>query len=94
VGEVPSRSLGRRNFWQLPSRNTLHHRSTERSLSPQVVDQQAANLVELDDNGKLVMGGPLLERTAGLIVVRTGSAAEAMAPLSRCVDGPRSERVF
>jgi hypothetical protein len=26
--EVASRSLGRLNFWELPSRNTLHHRST------------------------------------------------------------------
>src|ERR1700730_16968188 len=55
------------------------HSIPERSLSPQVVDQHAAHLAELDDSGKLVMAGPLLERAGGLIVLRTGSAAEAMA---------------
>jgi len=55
------------------------HSIPERSLSPQVVDQHAAHLAELDDSGKLVMAGPLVERAGGLIVLRTGSAAEAMA---------------
>jgi len=55
------------------------HSIPERSLSPQVVDQHAAHLAELDDSGKLVMAGPLTERAGGLIVVRTASAAEAMA---------------
>jgi uncharacterized protein len=55
------------------------HSIPERSLSPQAVDQHAAHLAELDDSGKLVMAGPLLERAGGLIVLRTGSAAEAMA---------------
>jgi uncharacterized protein YciI len=36
-------------------------------------------LAELDDCGKLVMAGPLVERAGGLIVLRTGTAAEAMA---------------
>ena len=55
------------------------HSIPERSLSPQVVDQHAAHLAELDDSGKLVMAGPIVEREGGLIVLRTGSAAEAMA---------------
>ena len=55
------------------------HSIPERSLSPQVVDQHAAHLAELDDSGKLVMAGPLVERAGGLIVLRTGSVAEAMS---------------
>jgi uncharacterized protein len=55
------------------------HRVPERPLSPEVVDHHAAHLAELDDNGKLVMAGPLVERSGGLIVLRTESAAEAMA---------------
>jgi|SRR6266852_1694081 len=51
----------------------------------------AAHLAELDDGGKLVMAGPLPERSGGLIVLRTGSVAEAKAiadedPLVRGVD--------
>jgi len=55
------------------------HSIPERPLSREVVDLHAAHLAELDDGGKLVMAGPLLERAGGLIVLRTGSAAEAMA---------------
>jgi uncharacterized protein YciI len=55
------------------------HSIPERPLSSEVVKLHAAHLAELDDTGKLVMAGPLLERAGGLIVLRTGSAAEAMA---------------
>src|SRR5215470_11146284 len=51
----------------------------ERPLSRDVVDLHAIHLAELDDCGKLVMAGPIVERAGGLIVLRTGSAAEAMA---------------
>jgi uncharacterized protein YciI len=55
------------------------HSIPERPLSREVVDLHAAHLAELDDSGKLVMAGPLVERAGGLIVLRTGSVAEAMA---------------
>jgi uncharacterized protein YciI len=55
------------------------HAIPERPLSPEVVNLHAAHLAELDDSGKLVMAGPLPERSGGLIVLRTGSAAEAVA---------------
>jgi uncharacterized protein YciI len=55
------------------------HSIPERPLSREVVDLHANHLAELDDSGKLVMAGPLVERAGGLIVLRTESAAEAMA---------------
>ena len=55
------------------------HSIPERPLSPEVVDLHANHLAELDDSGKLVMAGPLPDRAGGLIVLRTGSVAEAMA---------------
>jgi uncharacterized protein len=55
------------------------HSIPERPLSREVVDLHANHLAELDDSGKLVMAGPLLERAGGLIVLRTTSVAEAMA---------------
>jgi uncharacterized protein len=55
------------------------HSIPERTLSPEVVDLHAAHLAELDDDGKLVMAGPLVEGSGGLIVLRTGSVAEAIA---------------
>ena len=55
------------------------HSIPERPLSPEVVDLHAAHLAELDDSGKLVMAGPLVERAGGLIVLRLGSVAEAIA---------------
>lgn len=55
------------------------HSIPDRPLSREVVDLHAAHLAELDDRGTLVMAGPLVERAGGLIVLRTGSAAEAMA---------------
>jgi|ERR1700722_12119312 uncharacterized protein YciI len=55
------------------------HSIPERPLSAQVVDLHAAHLAELDDSGKLVMAGPLVERAGGLIVLRLGSVAEAIA---------------
>jgi uncharacterized protein YciI len=55
------------------------HPIPERPLSREVVDLHATHLAELDDCGKLVMAGPLVERAGGLIVLRTGTAAEAMA---------------
>jgi len=67
------------------------HSIPERPLSPEVVELHAAHLAELDDGGKLVMAGLLPERSGGLIVLRTGSVAEAKAiadedPLVRGVD--------
>ena len=55
------------------------HSIPERPLTREVVNLHANHLAELDDSEKLVMAGPLLERGGGLIVLRTGSAAEAMA---------------
>jgi uncharacterized protein YciI len=55
------------------------HSIPERPLSAEVVELHAAHLAELDDSGKLVMAGPLVERAGGLIVLRTGSVAEAIA---------------
>jgi uncharacterized protein YciI len=55
------------------------HSIPDRPLSREVVDLHANHLAELDESGKLVMAGPLMERAGGLIVLRTGSAAEAMA---------------
>ena len=55
------------------------HSIPERPLSPEVVELHAAHLAELDDSGKLVMAGPLVERAGGLIVLRIGSVAEAIA---------------
>jgi uncharacterized protein len=51
----------------------------ERSLSLEVVNLHAAHLEELDRAGKLVLAGPIPERAGGLIVLRTGSLAEARA---------------
>jgi uncharacterized protein len=51
----------------------------ERPLSPEVVNLHAAHLAELDKDGKLVLAGPIPERAGGLIVLRTGSLAEARA---------------
>ncbi len=55
------------------------HSIPERPLSADVVGLHAAHLAELDDSGKLVMAGPLVERAGGLIVLRIGSVAEAIA---------------
>src|SRR5580704_19774655 len=55
------------------------HSIPERPLSPEAVELHAGHLAELDDSGKLVMAGPLVERAGGLIVLRTGSVAEAIA---------------
>jgi uncharacterized protein len=55
------------------------HSVPERPLSPEVMDLHAAHLAELDDSGKLVMAGPLVECSGGLIVLRTESPAEALA---------------
>jgi uncharacterized protein len=55
------------------------HSIPERPLTAEAVDQHAAHLEELDDRGKLVMAGPIVERQGGLIVLRAGSAAEARA---------------
>ena len=55
------------------------HSIPERPLSPEAVELHAAHLAELDDSGKLVMAGPLVERAGGLIVLRTASVAEAIA---------------
>jgi uncharacterized protein len=42
-----------------------------------VLSQHAAHLAELDSQGKLVHAGPFVGRFAGLVVLRTGSVAEA-----------------
>src|ERR1700685_4557929 len=55
------------------------HSIPEGPRSPEVVELHAAHLAELDDSGQLVMAGPLVERAGGLIVLRTGSVAEAIA---------------
>ena len=55
------------------------HSIPERPLSPEAVELHAAHLAELDDSGKLVMAGPLVERAGGLIVLRIGNVAEAIA---------------
>jgi uncharacterized protein len=55
------------------------HAVPERPPSSEVVDLHAAHLGELDDSGKLVMAGPLVERSGGLIVLRTEGVAEAIA---------------
>ena len=55
------------------------HSIPERSLTPEVIDQHAAHLAELDDSGRLVMSALIAERQCGLIVLRTESAAEVMA---------------
>src|ERR1700728_3058446 len=48
-------------------------------LSPEVVNLHAAHLAELDNDGKLVLAGPIPERAGGLIVLRAASLAEAKA---------------
>jgi uncharacterized protein len=55
------------------------HSIPERTLSAEVVVRHAAHLTELDDDGKLVMAGPLVERSGGLIVLRAVTVAEAIA---------------
>jgi uncharacterized protein YciI len=50
-----------------------------RPLSPEVVNLHAARLTRLDDEGKLVLAGPIPERAGGLIVLRVASLAEAKA---------------
>ena len=50
-----------------------------KALSLEVVNLHAAHLKELDDAGKLVLAGPIPERTGGLIVLRVASLAEAKA---------------
>ncbi|HEX4683582.1 MAG TPA: YciI family protein [Gemmatimonadaceae bacterium] len=44
----------------------------------EVVARHAAHLAELDGAGKLVLAGPFLGRFAGLLVLRTASAGEAI----------------
>lgn len=41
------------------------------------MDLHAAHLAELDDGGKLVTAGPLVDRSSGLIVLRAADVAEA-----------------
>jgi uncharacterized protein len=48
-------------------------------LTPEVVDRHAAHLAELDNDGELVLAGPIPERRGGLIVLRVASLAEAKA---------------
>jgi uncharacterized protein YciI len=48
-----------------------------RTPTPDVVAQHTAHLADLDRQGRLVLAGPLLGRFGGLIVLRTGTLAEA-----------------
>jgi uncharacterized protein YciI len=48
-------------------------------LSTEVVKLHAAHLAELDNDGKLVLAGPIPERAGGLIVLRVASLAQAKA---------------
>src|SRR5579862_1947830 len=50
-----------------------------KALSPEVVNRHAAHLAELDNDGKLVLAGPIPERAGGLIVLRVASLAQAKA---------------
>ncbi|HEY3918756.1 MAG TPA: YciI family protein [Stellaceae bacterium] len=50
-----------------------------KSLSRDVVNLHAAHLKELDNDGKLVLAGPIPEHAGGLIVLRVASLAEAKA---------------
>jgi hypothetical protein len=50
-----------------------------KALSLDVVNRHAAHLKELDNDGKLVLAGPIPERAGGLIVLRVASLAEAKA---------------
>jgi uncharacterized protein YciI len=50
-----------------------------RSLSAEAVGLHAAHLAQLDNDGKLVLAGPIPERTGGLIVLRARSLDEARA---------------
>jgi uncharacterized protein YciI len=57
--------------------------------SPEVVNLHAAHLAELDKAEKLVLAGPIPERSGGLIVLRTKTLVEARAiaeegPMVRC----------
>ncbi len=45
--------------------------------SADVLTQHAAHLADLDNQGKLVLAGPYIGRFAGLIALRTATAAEA-----------------
>jgi uncharacterized protein len=48
-------------------------------LSPEVVNLHTAHLAGLDNDGKLVLAGPIPERAGALIVLRTANMAEAKA---------------
>jgi uncharacterized protein YciI len=48
-----------------------------RTLTPEIVSLHAAHLAELDEDGRLVLAGPVPERAVGLVVLRTATAAEA-----------------
>ena len=50
-----------------------------RALSAEVLGLHAAHLSELDGSGRLVLAGPVPERSGGLIVLRVASLADAMA---------------
>jgi uncharacterized protein len=48
-------------------------------LAPDAVKLHAAHLAELDDEGKLILAGPIPERAGGLIALRVANIAEAKA---------------
>lgn len=50
-----------------------------RALTPEVVDLHAEHLRQLDNDGKLVLAGPIPERAGGLVVLRVASLVEAKA---------------
>jgi uncharacterized protein YciI len=79
MAAAPSRPAGHQGPQGLKYYLIFLHPIPERPLSLEVVELHANHLAELDDCGTLVMAGPLVERGGGLIVLRTDSAAEAMA---------------
>ena len=50
-----------------------------RPLNPAIVELHGQHLAELDRKGQLVLAGPLVERSGGLIVLRVENTAEARA---------------
>jgi uncharacterized protein YciI len=50
---------------------------------PDVLDRHTAHLAKLDQEGKLVLAGPIPERKGGLIVIRAADLAEAKAIAER-----------
>jgi uncharacterized protein YciI len=50
-----------------------------RALPSEMLELHAVHLSELDQSGRLVLAGPIPERSGGLIVLRVASLADAKA---------------